>query len=78
MLFNKWFCWAILITMLVLLMTACTPKTVVEYRCPFGVGWLTANDYQIISDPAKISDKFADWLLQTNMYCEDNNGTVSL
>jgi hypothetical protein len=34
---------------------------------------MTAEDYQIISDPAKISDKFADWLLKTNMYCEEHD-----
>lgn len=57
-------------------MTACSRKTVIKYHCPNGVGWLTANDYQIISDPAQISDRFADWLLKTNMYCEAQDGAI--
>ena len=51
----------------------CSSSPVLKYTCPYGVGWLTAKDYQIISDPAQISDKFADWLLKTNMYCEAND-----
>lgn len=51
----------------------CTNPPVIKYTCPYGVGWMTAEDYQIISDPAKISDRFADWLLKTNMYCEEHN-----
>jgi hypothetical protein len=51
----------------------CSGSPVIKYTCVYGVGWMTAKDYQIISDPAQISDKFADWLLKTNMYCEAND-----
>lgn len=51
----------------------CSSSPVVKYTCAYGVGWMTAEDYQLISDPTKISDKFADWLLKTNMYCEVND-----
>ena len=60
----------------VCILGGCSSSPVLKYACPYGVGWLTAKDYQIISDPAQISDKFADWLLKTNMYCEANDGSV--
>ena len=60
----------------VCILGGCSSSPVLKYTCPYGVGWLTAKDYQIISDPAQISDKFADWLLKTNMYCEANDGSV--
>lgn len=41
-----------------------------EYTCPFGVGYLTPRDYETMLDGNLISDEFATWLLQTNMYCE--------
>ena len=57
----------------VCILGGCSSSPVLKYTCPYGVGWLTAKDYQIISDPDQISDKFADWLLKTNMYCEAND-----
>lgn len=51
----------------------CSSSPVIKYTCPYGVGWLTERDYQTLSDPSLTSDKFADWLLMTNMYCEANN-----
>lgn len=64
-------CIRILIVLIVMLtMCCCTPKVQYVPVCPYGVGWITANDYQILSDPDKISDMFADWVLATNMYCE--------
>lgn len=46
-------------------------KTV--YTCPFGVGYLTRSDYETIADQDLISDEFATWLLETNLYCEANS-----
>ena len=43
------------------------------YVCPFGVGYLTPNDYETMQDANLISDEFATWLLETNMFCEANN-----
>ena len=57
----------------VCILGGCSSSPVLKYTCPYGVGWMTAKDYQIISDPTQISDKFADWLLKTNMYCEAND-----
>lgn len=50
------------------LLCACSQNTV--YTCPFGVGYLTQNDYETMQDANLISDEFATWLLETNMYCE--------
>lgn len=49
-----------------------------EYVCPFGVGYLTKNDYETMQDGNLISDEFATWLLSTNQYCEAHNGSISL
>ena len=64
------FYWGVFL--LVLLMLGCC-KTEVVYTCPYGVGWMEEKDYILMSDPAQISDRFADWVLKTNMYCEENN-----
>lgn len=64
------FYWVLFI--LVLLMLGCCKKEVV-YVCPYGVGWMEEKDFLVMSDPAQISDRFADWVLKTNMYCEAND-----
>jgi len=53
-----------------ILMCLCACSQNVVYTCPFGVGYLTQNDYETMQDGDLISDEFATWLLQTNMYCE--------
>lgn len=58
-----------------LFLAACSQPKIV-YTCPFGVGYLTQNDFETISDEKLISDDFATWLLATNLYCEANDGSI--
>ena len=51
------------------LLCGCSTTTTV-YTCPFGVGYLTPNDYETMQDGNLVSDEFATWLLETNMFCE--------
>lgn len=60
----------IAITLNLIGLCGCSSNT--TYVCPFGIGYLTPNDYETMQDAGLISDEFATWLLETNMYCEEN------
>lgn len=59
---------------LVLLLFGCAGRDYIKVpTCPFGVPYMTQSDYEILSDPNKISDQFADWVIATGEFCEDEN-----
>lgn len=59
---------------LVLLLCGCGGRDYIKVpTCPFGVPYMTQSDYEILSDPNKISDQFADWVIATGEFCEGEN-----
>lgn len=59
---------------LVLLLFGCAGRDYIKVpTCPFGVPYMTQSDYEILSDPNKISDQFADWVIATGEFCEGEN-----
>ena len=60
---------------LVLLLCGCAGHDYIKVpTCPFGVPYMTRSDYEILSDPNKISDQFADWVIATGEFCEGERG----
>lgn len=62
----------VLVVVLACCLAGCT-KTVYVPTCPFGVSYMTRSDYEILSDPNKMSDMFVDWVIANNEFCEQEN-----
>lgn len=70
----------ILVVLFVILACCLTGCVKTEYKyiptCPYGVSYMTQSDYEILSDPNKMSDLFVDWVIANNEFCTkgDENG----
>lgn len=64
----KPFLWAFI----AIFLSGCITRTEYIYKCPFGVGYLTEQDYETMSSPDLISEQFVLWLLNTNEYCKES------
>lgn len=65
--------WFLVLFVVTLMLCGCAK---VEYKyvptCPYGVSYMTAKDYEVISDPNQVSDLLADWIVANDQFCEES------